>query len=82
MRPDAQAIAAALTAPVAGASELELSMSNGRVTILAQDVSVKDILAEWGRVGNTAIVDADQLEEELLTLELVDIPGQLLGKLA
>ena len=61
-------------APMAWASELELSMNNGRVTILAQDVSVKDILAEWGRVGNTTIVDADQLEEQRLTLELVGVP--------
>ena len=61
-------------APMAWASEFELSMNNGRVTILAQDVSVKDILAEWGRVGNTTIVDADQLEEQRLTLELVGVP--------
>ena len=64
----------ALAAPVAEASELELSMSDGRVTIRAQDVSVKDILAEWSRVGNTTIVDADKIDEQLLTLELVNVP--------
>ena len=67
-------LAVALTAPVAGASELELSMSNGRVTIRAQDVLITDILAEWGRVGNTAIIDANELAAETVTLELVDVP--------
>lgn len=67
-------LTAALTAPVAGASEIELSMSNGRVTIRAQDALVTEILAEWSRVGNTAIIDADELAAETVTLELVDVP--------
>lgn len=66
-------LAAALTAPVAWASELELSMNNGRVTIRAQDTLIRDILAEWGRVGNTAIIDANELTDETVTLELVDV---------
>ena len=49
-------------------------MSNGRVTIRAQDALVTEILAEWGRVGNTAIIDADELAAETVTLELVDVP--------
>ena len=67
-------LAAALTAPAAGASGFELSMSNGRVTIRAQDALITDILSEWGRVGNTAIIDADELVGETVTLELVDVP--------
>ena len=67
-------LAMALTAPVAGASELELSMSRGRVTIRAQDTLITDILAEWGRIGNTAIIDIDKLADESVTLELVDVP--------
>ena len=67
-------LAVALAAPVAGADELEMSMNNGRVTIRAQDVSVSDILAEWGRVGHTTIVDGDQLEDQRVTLDLVDVP--------
>ena len=67
-------LAAALTAPVAGASEFALSMTNGRVTIRAQDALITDILAEWGRVGNTAIIDADELDDQTVTIELVDVP--------
>ena len=49
-------------------------MRGGRVTILAQDVSVQTILREWGRVGNTAIVDADKLPDRRVTLELRNVP--------
>ena len=62
-----------LVATLAEADELELSINNGRVTIHAQDVSVKEILAEWGRVGHTTIVDGDQLDDQHVTLELVDV---------
>ncbi|MEE8129375.1 MAG: hypothetical protein V3T48_03755, partial [Vicinamibacterales bacterium] len=67
-------LAAALTAPAAGASGVELSMNNGRVTIRAQDALITDILAEWARVGNTAIIDADELVDQTVTIELVDVP--------
>ena len=67
-------VAAALTTPVASASELELSMNNGHVTIRATDTLISDILAEWGRVGNTAIIDAKALTDRTVTIELVDVP--------
>ena len=67
-------LAMLLCAPVAGASELQLSMSYGRVTIHAQDALITDILAEWGRVGNTTIIDADELADLTVTIELVDVP--------
>jgi hypothetical protein len=60
--------------PIAAADDLELSLKNGRVTIRAQQVSIKAILSEWGRVGNTAIIDADGLADQVVTLELVDVP--------
>jgi hypothetical protein len=62
-------------APVTtAADELTFSLSGGRVTIVAEDVPVLTILAEWGRVGSTAIIDADELDNETVTLELVDVP--------
>jgi hypothetical protein len=73
-RAAAASVVVALTAPLAVASELELSMHDGRVTIRAQDALLTDILAEWGRVGNTTIVDADELASETVTLQLVDVP--------
>ena len=68
------ALAVALAWTSAAASEFELSMNNGRVTIRAQDALITDILAEWGRVGRAAIIDADELGAETVTLELIDVP--------
>jgi hypothetical protein len=61
-------------AATAGAGELRLSIANGRVTIVAQDVSIRQILDEWGRVGETKIVGAERLTGPAVTLELHDVP--------
>ncbi len=70
-------IALACGAPVSAADDLEFSIHDGRVTILARQVSIKTILEAWGRVGHTSIIDADELEDRLVTLELVDVPENL-----
>ena len=59
--------------PIVAADDLELSLQNGRVTIRAQQVSIKAILSDWGRVGNTAIIDADGLADQIVTLKLVAV---------
>jgi hypothetical protein len=68
------AIAVVLAAPApAVAGELRLSIANGRVTIVAQDVTVRQILDEWQRVGQTTVVGADKLAGTPVTLELNDV---------
>jgi len=68
------AIAAIFAVPSsADAGELRLSIGNGRVTIVAQDVTVKQILDEWGRVGQTKVVGAERLAPTLVTIELRDV---------
>jgi hypothetical protein len=56
------------------AGELRLSMANGRVTLIAQDVTVREILAEWARVGQAKIVNAEKIGGTPVTLELQDVP--------
>jgi hypothetical protein len=69
------AVASVLTAaPVSAQSALKLSMANGRVTLVAREVPVRQILAEWARIGDTRIVNGDKLVGPPLTLELVDYP--------
>jgi hypothetical protein len=70
------AVAAALLAlpSTAAAGELRLSIANGRVTLIAQEVSIKQILDEWSRVGQTRIVGAERLAGPPVTLEMHDIP--------
>jgi hypothetical protein len=58
----------------ASAQNLQLSISNGRVTLVADNVPVRQILAEWSRVGNTQMVNADKLSGSPVTLRLLDVP--------
>jgi hypothetical protein len=69
----ATALAAAVSAPAA-AGELRLTMSNGRVTLVAHDVTVREILAEWARVGQAKIVNGEKLTGGPVTIELTDVP--------
>jgi hypothetical protein len=74
LRTVALAIAAWLAlAPAAGA-EVQLSIRNGLVTIVAKDATVRQILAEWARVGKTHIVNAERIPGGPLSLELRNVP--------
>ena len=61
-------------ASTATAGELTMKMADGRVTVIAKDVPVRQILAEWARVGNTRIVNGEKMMGGPITLELVDMP--------
>jgi hypothetical protein len=65
--------AIALIPAAASAGELRLSIANGRVTLVAQDVTVKQILDEWSRVGQTTIIGAERLTSASISLELNDV---------
>ena len=56
------------------AGELKISMQNGRVTLIADAVPLRQILQEWARVGQTKIVNGDKLFGPALTLQLIDTP--------
>ncbi len=58
----------------AQAGELKVTMHDGRVTIIADNVPVRQILAEWARVGQARIVGADRMPGGPVTLRLEDVP--------
>ena len=62
----------ALAPSPASAGELKVSMQNGRVTILADNVPLRQILQEWARVGQAKIVNAEKLSGPAVTIQLVD----------
>jgi hypothetical protein len=66
--------AAAGAAASATAGELTVKIAGGRATVIARDVPLREILAEWARVGNTKIVNGDKLLGGPVSLELVDMP--------
>jgi hypothetical protein len=57
----------------AGPGELKLTISSGLVTIVADQVPVSRILAEWARVGQTRIVNGERLMTTV-SLEVIDWP--------
>src|SRR5580765_4641079 len=66
-------LALAAFAPVASA-DVQLSIHDGRVSIVAKDATVGQILTEWARVGRTKIVNVERIPGGPLTLELKDVP--------
>lgn len=62
---------------LAAASELTLTLQDGRVTLVAEGVTVRQILAEWARVGQTTIVGLERLSGPPVTLRLVDVPERM-----
>ena len=63
----------AFAALPAAAGELKLTLNNGLVTVVATDVPVSRILAEWARIGQTKIVNGEKLMT-IVNIELVDVP--------
>lgn len=58
----------------ASAGELKLTIGNGRATLIAQEVPLRQILTEWERVGHTTIVNGDKMTGPAVTVQLVDLP--------
>ena len=67
------ALAAAVSVPVS-AGELKLTMQDGRVTLIADNVPIRQILQEWARIGQTRIVNVEKVSGPNLTLQLINTP--------
>src|SRR5262249_6850611 len=55
-------------------AEVKVTMHDGLVTIVAKDVTVRQILAEWARVGDAKVVNAERLPGGPVSIELTDVP--------
>ena len=60
-------------APAARA-DVQITVRNGRVTLVAKDATLRQILAEWARVGKMKVVNLERVPGGPLTLELRDVP--------
>jgi hypothetical protein len=64
----------ALAGPgLAAAGEVRLSITNGRVDLVARDATLREILIEWERVGGTRIINRDRVPGTRLSLELANV---------
>jgi hypothetical protein len=68
------AAAMLLAAASAEAQQLALQIQDGRVTLDAQNVPVRQILAEWARVGGAKVVNGEKVAGAPVTLQLRDVP--------
>jgi hypothetical protein len=66
--------AAVLLAQPVHAQQLSLEIRDGRVTLDATNVPVRQILAEWAKVGDTMVVNGERVAGAPVTLRLVDVP--------
>jgi hypothetical protein len=76
MRPIAAAalLMAVLVAPASGApGGVLFSLHDGRVSIVATDATVAEILAEWAKQGRTQVMNLELTPRERITIELKDV---------
>lgn len=70
-------IVASLSAGASSAAaQVTVEFQDGKVRLLAQSVSVSQILAEWARQGRTTIVNGERVPGPTVTLELQDVSEQ------
>jgi hypothetical protein len=55
-------------------AEVAITISDGKVSVDAKDATVRQILTEWARVGQTRIVNVERITGSPLTLSLVQVP--------
>jgi hypothetical protein len=72
-RAAAAAIVAVVLASPSWAGQVRIEIRGGLVTLSAKDASVREILAEWARVGQVRIVNAERVPG-IVTLELNGVP--------
>lgn len=53
---------------------LSIAIQDGRVSLQARNVTVRQILAEWSRVGGTRMVNVERVGGGPVTLEFTDLP--------
>lgn len=65
--------AVALAVPSTARADVQLNMSDGRVSLKATNATVREILAEWARVGRAHIVNGERVVGPPVTIELVNV---------
>jgi hypothetical protein len=53
--------------------DIEIRFNSGNVTLVARDAPLKAVLEEWSRVGQTRILNIEDLSGEPTTLELANV---------
>src|SRR5262245_47267618 len=70
----ASAFAVCLLTCATASAEVRVTIHDGLVTVVAKDATVRQIIAEWARVGQAKVVNAERIPGGPVTLELVNVP--------
>jgi hypothetical protein len=70
----AGAIVMSLLTASMSTADVKLQLRDGRVSIVAKDATLRQILTEWARVGQTKVVNVERIPGGPLTLEMSDVP--------
>lgn len=55
-------------------ADVRITVASGQVSVSATDATVRQILTEWARVGQTRIVNVERVSGAPITIELVNVP--------
>jgi hypothetical protein len=69
-------LALTLVASPGWAAGLTLTIRDGRVSLDAQEVTIRQILTEWARVGKTRIVNLERVTSGPVTLKFDGVPEE------
>jgi hypothetical protein len=76
------AVATVVLTPHPALAAVTVTIANGNVSVSAQDATLRQILTEWARVGQTRIVNIERLSGPPVSIELTNVPeGQALDTL-
>src|SRR5215510_13622679 len=70
------AIVMSLLMASVSSADVHVQLRDGRVSIVAKDATIRQILTEWARVGQTKIVNVERIPGGPMTLELTNVPEQ------
>src|SRR5262245_19529026 len=57
-------------------ADVQLTMQHGRVSIKAKDATLRQIMTEWARVGQTKLVNVERIPGGPMTIELTNVPEE------
>jgi hypothetical protein len=57
-------------------AEVNVTIHDGLVTVVARDATVRQILTEWARVGQTKVVNGERIPGGPISLELTNVPEE------
>ena len=57
-------------------ADVHVTIRDGRVSVVAKDATLRQILTEWARVGETKIVNLERIPGGPISLELTEVPEQ------